>query len=515
MTPSPQPSKSPSDGLTIRNPVFDPCADALKPLVGVAVVLYNYRGIAVDEAATDKFGYYEFSGLPIGRYFVRVEYEECPSHLPSFEPNISSFPTKEPIETPSTTRSSSYPSYSPSRLSSTSVMPTKKPTPLSTEPPTASPVGGMTIRRPAFDPCTDNALPLVGAIVTLYDPFGKVVTRTLTDSEGIYTFTGLPMGRYRTEVDFPACDIRRELSSNEQFSTASLPSDNLVKFYSRGDVCDVSFGGLETTSTADITHFDTLDECCANVFWYDMDGCFLRSRVAFQFEFCLDISGLDSYSNCPIQVIESIESAMQKGLGNNSELTLLNFGSTILTNVDGETKCFGPILDQDSTPNQLRGFAGSSGNSLKICGVVVTKAECKEELCLREAFDNVVVPFQSYFYNRAFSSVLHSISDDMLHPLHAVVSSFMARKLLLPSTVTSSNSRKDGAISQKKAAATVHSTFTETPRFYPTYITNELCHSKTSFDSWEESYGTLRECCEVFFSFDFEACCSSLDMGGC
>lgn len=58
-------------------------------------------------------------------------------------------------------------------------------------------------------------------------------------------------------------------------------------------------------------------------------------------------------------------------------------------------------------------------------------------------------------------------------------------------------------------------TSTDGKRFYPTYIPGQLCHSKQTFDSWEEHYGTLRECCEERFSWDIEECCNSLDMGGC
>lgn len=554
----------------MRRPVFNPCYNGDVALIGATVTLYNAFGNKVAQTVTDSDGYYTFFGLPMGRYSVSIGYPSCDSSEPSFRPSISFKPSSPP--TPSTAPSlkdspapstSTFPSFSltlhpstsaqqhafptgspsismppsltspsistspseqpsvvptknstpsPSRSPSTSVVPTKEPSSAPTEPPTSSPVGGMMIRRPAFDPCHDNDLTLVGATVTLYNAFGGFVDQTVTDSEGIYTFTGLPLGRYRTEIDYPSCD-RRELSINEQLSPLSLPGDNRVKFYSTGESCDVSFGGLDVTSSGDITYFDTLDECCANVFWYDMGGCFSRSRVAFQFEFCLDIYGLGGHSNCPIQVIENIESAMQKGLGKNSELTLVTFGSTMLTDVGGETKCIGPILDQDTVSNRLRGLADSSGDNLNICGVVVTKeAECKEERCLRKAFDQVVVPFQAYFYNKAFSSVLHSVSRDTLHPLRVVGSSFITRKLLLPSTVTSSKSHEDIAISSKKSD---HSTFTETPRFYPTYISGELCNSKTSFDSWEESYGTLRECCEAFFSWDFEACCSSLNTGGC
>lgn len=432
-----------------------------------------------------------------------------PSDKPSFYPSNSVQPSMVPSDTPTASsrpaKLAGMPSAKPSFFPSTSVVPTEQPSSTLTGAPTLSPVGGMTIRRPAFDPCHDDGRTLVGVVVTLYSAFGEFVDQTVTDEEGYYTFEGLPFGRYRAEIDYPDCGDRRELSGA---GDPGFPDDNLAKFYSTGDSCDVSFQGLVSTD-GDILGFDTLDECCANLFWYDMEGCFSRSQIAFQFEFCLDISGLGSYNNCPLNLIQGIESAMQKGLGHDSELKLVKFGSTTLINAHGKTKCIGP-MDQETTviSNQLRSLADSSGENLNICGVVTTKeAECKEELCLRKAFDKVVVPFQSYFYGQLFSVMLHPMSRNTVHPLHVVSSSFIARKLLLPSTVTS--------ISPKESAATVHSTFTETPRFYPTYLAGELCHSKTSFESWEESYETLRECCEAVFSWDFEACCSSLDMGGC
>ena len=52
-------------------------------------------------------------------------------------------------------------------------------------------------------------------------------------------------------------------------------------------------------------------------------------------------------------------------------------------------------------------------------------------------------------------------------------------------------------------------------RFYPTYLPGQLCHLKDTFDSWESSYRTLKECCDAHFPGDRDACCGSLEMGGC
>lgn len=48
------------------------------------------------------------------------------------------------------------------------------------------------------------------------------------------------------------------------------------------------------------------------------------------------------------------------------------------------------------------------------------------------------------------------------------------------------------------------------PRYYyPTYDTEGgVCSSKPAaeFESWDESYASLAECCDVAFSWDYEAC---------
>merc|ERR1711862_753174 len=45
-------------------------------------------------------------------------------------------------------------------------------------------------------------------------------------------------------------------------------------------------------------------------------------------------------------------------------------------------------------------------------------------------------------------------------------------------------------------------------RYYPTYAEGELCSAKSTveFESWEESYASLADCCDAAFSWDYEAC---------
>jgi hypothetical protein len=106
--------------------------------------------------------------------------------------------------------------------------------------------------------------------------------------------------------------------------------------------------------------------------WYDMEGCFSRSRVAFQFEFCVSVSGIDWRSNCPLSEICAVEKAMQTGLRDKSEVLIFEIGDMLLTNVDGEIKCIGQFEQQEDKFQKLRGglplchlFAGCFSNMRK------------------------------------------------------------------------------------------------------------------------------------------------------
>ncbi|KAL7531432.1 hypothetical protein ACHAWF_009484 [Thalassiosira exigua] len=51
-------------------------------------------------------------------------------------------------------------------------------------------------------------------------------------------------------------------------------------------------------------------------------------------------------------------------------------------------------------------------------------------------------------------------------------------------------------------------------RYYASYAEGESCSSKdaSEFESWEESYGSREECCDVAFGWDYENCTRSGDV---
>ena len=300
-------------------------------------------------------------------------------------------------------------------------------------------------------------------------------------------------------------------------TSTSLSDEQKIKFYKTGEMCNskISLGDWDVFSNEDfeVALFDTLDECCANSFLDDIAGCLKRSRVTFHFEFCVDMSGLNGLVDCPLPEISTIQSSMQAGLDKSSSLTLTEIGHIVLTNVDGETMC--------SRSEYSNEFVSLSARRLTtVCGTVTTKEACREELCLKNAFNSVSQKFKSYFENNEFSSqLLQSLSSDMhrslarLESVEVAKNSFVTKNLLLPLTVTSSPSRianhRDGKPLDN------FTTSSHANRFYPTFVSGQLCQSKNSFDSWEVSYETLKECCSTHFFWDYEGCCKAEGMGGC
>ncbi|KAL7527011.1 hypothetical protein ACHAWF_001999 [Thalassiosira exigua] len=46
-------------------------------------------------------------------------------------------------------------------------------------------------------------------------------------------------------------------------------------------------------------------------------------------------------------------------------------------------------------------------------------------------------------------------------------------------------------------------------RYYATWEPARLCSAKATFDAWEDSYGSLEECCDEVFAWDYAECLKS------
>jgi len=145
----------------------------------------------------------------------------------------------------------------------------------------------VTNRIAVIDECSPGNVPLANVTVYLYG--GPTVLTTQTDVDGFYRFEDLPPGRYSVFIDRPTCTPSSSPSkhpSNPPSSTGNVRelrahADNSnVKtdthvFHKKGDVCEKMSSGDQIDA---ILLFDSLDECCANMFWFDMTGCISRSQ---------------------------------------------------------------------------------------------------------------------------------------------------------------------------------------------------------------------------------------------
>lgn len=448
--------------------------------------------------------------------------QSLPSESPSIQPTSSINLSVEPSSLPS---QSQQPSDAASGLPSLSKPPTDQP---SSTPgvldPTSPPTEGLVIQGREFNPCEESQVVLVGATVTLFSVLGQQIDQTITDSEGRWEFTGLPQGRYFTITDYPECRRVLErvgsLNPGKIYLSDSLFEEQTIKFFKTGEMCHsrISLGDWDVLSNEgwnEVALFDTLDECCANMFWHDIKGCLSRSSIAFQFEFCVDMFGLNGLSNCPLHEIRAIENAMQAGLDKSSNLTLTEIGSIVITSVNGQTKC----SRSDFIDELLSSSTSTAQAQIQktVCGTVTTKGACREEICLRNTFNIVSSKLKGFFDNSEFSFQLRSRLRDESHSLAhmesvaAATNSFVTKKLLLPLTATTSHI----ADHQDDKPLQYSTTTSQTPLFHPTFVFGQYCNSKISFDSWEVSYETLEECCTTHFSWDYEACCKSKGMGGC
>ena len=279
------------------------------------------------------------------------------------------------------------------------------------------------------------------------------------------------------------------------------------KFYRNGEICDskIHFEDWESNSPADWTDtklFDTLDECCANLFYYDYSGCMSRSPVMFKFEFCLDIGSLLPPIDCQTADIYAnvLEDAINLGLGEASDANITRVGDASLRKVDGSTQCGGSLEGQDFI-NEQTGTVGDPDlsnlpESTSVCGVITTESyDCTEDECLNVIYQNIVSGLTTYVDNGSLTTNLNSLATSRLPPVQelqiadAIEGSFVTHNLLLPSTM--SNQLGDMKY----------------------YKDNDSCGQKTAFAIWEAQYNSLLDCCTANFNWKLNECC--VEGGGC
>ncbi|KAL7467650.1 hypothetical protein ACHAXS_007895 [Conticribra weissflogii] len=347
------------------------------------------------------------------------------------------------------------------------------------------------------------------------------------------------------------------------------------KFYKNGDICDtkIFFEDWEQNSPADwtdTTQFDTLVECCANLFWFDYDGCMQRSPVMFKFDFCVDVTKLVDPADCQNADIYAnvLEDTINSMLGSDGlvgvdgfDSNITQIGAVYLTKVDGSTICGGSLEGQSFT-NEKTGKApdilAAANSTSSICGVItVEEDECAQEDCLREIYNNITTYITGYVNEGRFDKTLFKLATSRLPPVpelqvvKAVNNTARTSGLLLPGSITGELDLKffkynDPVTCNEKAFfkptevsyETLYSCCQEQysfdiekcclygggcpeinvagfdegiPRYYATWETGRLCDNKLEFDSWEKSFATLKACCDEWFSGS-DACLNPTDL---
>ena len=267
-------------------------------------------------------------------------------------------------------------------------------------------------------------------------------------------------------------------------------------------------GHFGSTSWTESIIFDTVEECCANNFWFDYDGCVGRSPIQFKFEFCVDVKGLVDPQDCQSADIFAnvIEGTLNEGAGNSTatsaDTNITKVGSVSLSKVLGSTVCGGSLAG-GSFINEKTGtvpdIAAAESNIVEICGVITVKEEsCKDETCLREHYQEVKSKLTSYVNDGSFTTELNRRATTRLPPVpelffvSGVSSTFEAQPPLLPATVT-------GDLEYTYFQGTALDTCDKKPT--------------TAMKRHEVGYDKLSDCCATEFSWNQAVCCAK--GGGC
>lgn len=305
------------------------------------------------------------------------------------------------------------------------------------------------------------------------------------------------------------------------------------RFYQNGDICDtkIYFEDWEDNSPADwtsTTQFDTLEECCANLFWFDYDGCLERSPVMFKFDFCVDVQGLVDPPDCQSADIYAnvLEDAINEGCHHAHGLTgvehnqthdraltdealgdittadanITKIGGVSLAKIDGSTVCGGTLGGQGFT-NELTGtlpdIESAGDTTSSVCGTITIEEQvCVKEDCLRERYDAIVDELKEFVDLGDLTLAIQRRSATRLPPVPelqvvtAAPFSFNSQNLLLPATIT-------GDLNLQY--------------FHGSDLTT--CMEKAVFQPTETPYENLIDCCTAHFQWDVEGCCAN--GGGC
>jgi hypothetical protein len=479
----------PTAGLTITARVPNPCVGTGEPLVGALVFLYDHRGIFVAQTITDVNGTYMFSGLPLGRYFVEIQQIDCLTVPPSSSPSFTFLPTLFP-----TTFPSAFPSSQPSTSTVPSLFPSLTPS-LSPTSPTSSPTGSFVRRERVPHPCFTDDRPLIGATVILFDHLRREVARTVTDNFGYYRFAGLPLGRYYTIVDFDYSSCNTSTSSPTKYPSlipSDQPSTSLTNNPSSNPSLQPSITSLNPSmnpssrpsiSPNSIPSMNPSMNPSANP---SSRPSLTTSSLPSQMPSITRITISNRVFNPCVDTEEPLV-GVQVLLFNHRGVLVANQPLTF-TDVNGYYEFVG--LPPGRYFVQVDYPACDRRRLSAITGTTESQATSEQTfLFYKSGLMCNVKPSIEVKDELSFGDVMYFDTLDTC----------CANMFWYDMDGCIARSSKSVEDSSKKSKVAI-------TRFYPTYVAGKLCHSKTKFDSWEQSYTSLQECCKAHFNWDLTAC---------
>ena len=238
VSPSASPSVAPRGSVsgTVQEDVDDDDV-CDKPMPGVTVTLTDLAGDTIATTVTDSNGNYQFTDLPIGAY--KVVETNLPGYIDVSEVdgvNDNSLMVSLTFPQPDSTLNDfcdKLPSVAPSGV------PSAGPTSSPSASPSAAPRGSISGSvEEDIDEDGTCEKPIPGVVVTLTTPGGQTVATTLTDSNGLYEFSDLPIGVYAVvETNLPGyVDVSEVdgVTDNEVTVSLTFPKPNSANI----DFCD-------------------------------------------------------------------------------------------------------------------------------------------------------------------------------------------------------------------------------------------------------------------------------------
>jgi hypothetical protein len=231
-------------------------------------------------------------------------------------------------------------------------------------------------------------------------------------------------------------------------------------YYSNGSFCDqkVYFEDWESKfspgswSSSDL--FDTLKECCAAKFYWDIPGCVAASPKELTFTFSFTLNNLIIPLTCQDAdtMGNALETAINIGLGSSSISQVTNIGCASLSrNPDTDnTECGGCLAgayvgDYDGT--RPAGYYTQSSSATITVDVTTKSADCGDSACFQSLYNSIMADFTAFMNTGGLTTEIQTWAAIRLPPVPELWNSEVNSTSFSPSSFSDPFNDPNGAIS--------------------------------------------------------------------